>query len=146
MKNYYFLPIAFIITLTLAGCANPAEKTTETTSTSAPVYTDLVYSETNTALNSGPSTYYLNVGPIQIDKYSQIRLNAFFSVGGPNILDISVICVDADGNSLGEIDSFALSPSGSFTATKVYDVPGKYIKISFSSTSSYNVDLAIYGR
>jgi hypothetical protein len=139
--NTYFIFTIFI--LLFAGCTVPAEKAAEKTLQTT---TNLIYNSSNQPLDFAAGSYFFTYGPISVNKYSGIRLFANFSAGGPNDLNVEITNTDADGNILALIDSFILSSTGSKYVSKVYDVPGEFIKISYSSMSSYYVNLVIYGR
>ena len=91
--------------------------------------------------------YQLAVGPINVNPYSQIRVTTWGNSGSGTI-SVSIVMTDSKGNLLGQLDTITLdfSSAATTTASKVYSVPGQYLKFYFQSLNPDYVSLVVHGR
>jgi len=91
-------------------------------------------------------TYELVKGPFSVAAYSQLRLYASISSGSS--INVSIMATDITGKKIyGLLDSFDLnagSATGSSTS-RVYECPGLYVVVDFTSTGASAVNTAVFG-
>jgi hypothetical protein len=112
--------------------------------------TQVIYEGRNMQMQLGSSLQYeLEIGPLNVAKRAQIRVNTFpgESVSSGNI-SVQVLNTNGAGEILGLLDSLTidLASPESIYLTRVYDVPGSYLKFIFHSASANSVSLVIFGR
>lgn len=90
--------------------------------------------------------HQLTVGPVAVADFSQVRIYAWG--GGSGTIDVTVSNVNASGEFLGLLDRFTIDPASYATTyiTKLYEVPGKYLQLYFSSLNNNAANVTIYGR
>ena len=112
--------------------------------------TQVIYEGRNMQMQLGSSMQYeLEIGPLNVAKRAQIRVNTF---PGENVssgtISVQVLNTNGAGEMLGLLDSLTIdlaSPESTYL-TRVYDVPGSYLKFTFRSASANSVSLVIFGR
>ena len=109
--------------------------------------TAMIYEGLNMQLVNVTGVYQLTIGPLNVSKYSQIRVSTFGNSGSGTIL-VTLAPVDADGENLGVLDNITIDFNSSATTyvCKTYDVPGKLLKIYMQSSSPTWASLIIFGR
>ncbi len=110
--------------------------------------TAMIYEGLNMELALGPGVYGLNIGPLNVSKYSKIRVNTWANSGAGTML-VTLFAVDADGvTELGPLDTITIDFSSAATTqfSKTYDVPCKFLKIQMGSLNPCSASLVIFGR
>jgi hypothetical protein len=138
--SIYLLFIAFVSVI--GGCKD----STSTTSTFPSTRTDTVYVVVDTPLVYSYGNYVFFTGVINVSKYSQIRVNT--SERGTGVINVSLIMTDKDTTDYAVLDYYALDSniSNGSSTTRVYEVPGTYIRMAFISTDSLRLNVNIFGR
>jgi hypothetical protein len=111
--------------------------------------TQVIFEGRNMQMQFGSSLQYeLEIGPLNVAKRAQIRVNTFPGESSSDNISVRVLNTNGAGESLGLLDSLTIdlaSPESSYL-TRVYDVPGSYLKFIFRSPSANSVSLVIFGR
>lgn len=116
--------------------------------TTAPLAaTTMIYEGLDMQLSFVTGVYQLSIGPLNVSKYSQIRVNTFGNSGSGTIM-VTLALVDADGESLGPLDTITIDFNSSATTyvSKTYDIPGRFLKIYMQSLNPTYASLIIFGR
>ena len=112
--------------------------------------TQVIFEGRNMQMQLGSSLQYeLEIGPLNVAKRAQIRVNTFPGESVSNgSITVQVLNTNGAGEMLGLLDSLTidLASPESIYLTKVYDVPGSYLKFMFRSPSANSVSLVIFGR
>jgi hypothetical protein len=136
--------ISILLALLAVGCKEEGGSTMYVSSDSI---TDTVYVALNKHLVYAIGKYAFFTGAIDVRKYSQIRVNT--SEFGSGTTSVSLIMTDTNMTDYGVLDYYILDSniSNGSSVTRVYDVPGLYVRVAFlSDDSTRRVDLAIFGR
>ena len=107
--------------------------------------TALIYEGLNMQLPFITGVYQLTIGPLNVSKYSQIRVYTFGNSGSGTI-SVTLAPVNEDGENIGVLDNITLDFSSTYYASKTYDVPGKLLKIYMQSLNPDWASLVIFGR
>ena len=109
--------------------------------------TSMIYKGLNMPLVNMAGMYELSIGPLEVGNFSKIRVTAFGNSGSGTV-DVSLVIVDGKGNSLGLLDAFTLDfgTSDGITATRTYDIPGKFLKIYMQSFNEDYASVVVFGR
>jgi hypothetical protein len=109
--------------------------------------TTIIFKGLNMQLPFVTGVYQLALGPFQVGSYSIIRVTTFGN-SGSGVIHVTLANVSASGESLGALDDITLdfSASATTTATRVYDTPGRMIKIYLQSLNPTYASVIIYGR
>lgn len=141
-----FLFAGFLSFFMIAGCSASGNlpQTTNNYYQQTPDSTDLIYWGDNMMLNFVTGMYFLQIGPFMVSNYSKIRISTFGNSGSGTIT-VLVCNVDTNGNTIGLLENFNIDMSSSSFQTRVYDVPGHWIRINYQSLNPCYVSCCIFG-
>ncbi|HOW83214.1 MAG TPA: hypothetical protein PK573_11685 [Spirochaetota bacterium] len=106
--------------------------------------TELVYEGLAQEL-TGTMAYSLTIGPLDVSDYDQIRISTSLETGSGTTF-VQVYAVDEEGTTIGYIDDFDIVSGGVSEYSRVYDVPGQLIQISYDSSNNNFIRCLVYGR
>jgi len=110
--------------------------------------TTTIYSGLDKDLVYVSGMYEFNTPVLPIAGFSKIRINAW-GISGLNKISVRIGMTDAKGLvSYGLLDSFDLDVNNPelITTTRVYDMPGRFMRIYLQSTTAATASVIVYGR